>query len=69
MEKFILTLTKGNNKTVLSVCDTKDEAITEGNEFSKHLSMDSGFLAVVCGEVDSDNNFISGKYKLCHGWL
>ena len=69
MEKFILTLTKRDEKTVLSVHDSKAEAIAEGENILKRLAYDAGFLAVIYGEIDSDNNVISEKYKLCHGWL
>lgn len=69
MEKFILTLTKRDEKTVLSVHDSKAEAIVEGENIIKRLAYDAGFLAVIYGEIDGNNNVISGKYKLCYGWI
>ena len=69
MEKFMLTLTKENDRTILAVCNTKAEAITEGEEFRKHLPMNSGTLSVVCAEIDNENKIIDGKYRLYHSWL
>ena len=68
-EKFLLTLTKENDRTILTACNTKAEAITEGEEFRKHLPMDSGTLSVVYAEIDDENNIRNGKYRLYHSWL
>lgn len=68
-EKFLLTLTKENDRTILAVCNTKAEAIIEGEEFRKHLTMDSGTLSVVYAEIDDENNIRNGKYRLYHSWL
>ena len=68
-EKFLLTLTKENDRTILAVCNTKAEAIIEGEEFSKHLTMDSGTLSVICAEIDDENKIIDGKYRLYNSWL
>lgn len=68
MKKFLLTLTKGDNKTVLAICDTIDEAIAEGEEFRKHLTMDSGLLAVIQAGIDENNNIMGNLYRLYHAW-
>lgn len=68
MEKFMLTLTKKNDRTVLAICKTKAEAMAKGEEFRKHLTMDSGTLAVISAAVDENNNMMGGKYKLYHVW-
>ena len=68
-EKFLLTLTKGNDRTILVICGSKAEAITKGEEFRKHLPMDSGTLSVIYAEIDDENKIIDGKYRLYHSWL
>ena len=68
MEKFLLTLTKGDDKAVLSVHDTKQEAINAGEKFLKETQKVNGFLAVIYAEIDSCKNIVGGKYKLYHGW-
>lgn len=67
-KKFLLTLTKGNERTILAVCDTKAAAMKEGDEYIKHLTMDAGTLSVIFAELDDDNNLKGGKYLLYHVW-
>ena len=66
--KFLLTLTKGNERKILAVCETKAAAMEEGNEFLKHLTMDAGTLSVIFAELDDKNNIQGGKYLLYHVW-
>ena len=42
--------------------------MAKGEEFRKHLTMDSGTLAVISAAVDENNNMMGGKYKLYHVW-
>ena len=69
MKKFALTLTRGNERTILSLHDSKEEAMAEGEKIQKILTRDAGFLALIYAEFDSNNNIIDGKYKFYHGWL
>ena len=63
MEKFMLTLTKGNDRTVLAICETKEEALAKGNELYPNLLVSSGTLSVIYGETDCK------KYRLFHSWI
>lgn len=65
----MLKLTKGNSETILAVCDTIDEAIEEGEEFRKHLTMDAGILSVIRTNVDENNNRKGNSYRLYHAWV
>ena len=69
MEKFILSLTKENDKTILSVHNTKAEAITEGESIIKRLPVNSGLLTVIYSEIDENNNLIGKNYKLYYSWI
>lgn len=43
MIKFAVTLTKGDNRKILEVYDTKEQAMEKGVEYRKQFSMDSGY--------------------------
>ena len=56
--------------TISGLIKPKNGTITfEGENIIKRLAYDAGFLAVIYGEIDGNNNVISGKYKLCYGWI
>ena len=69
MEKFILSLTKGNDKTILSVHNTKAEAMADGERIIKKLPANSGLLTVLYGGIDENNNIVGKSYKLYHAWI
>ena len=69
MNKFVVMLTKGNDEKILAVCDTKEEAITKGDELIKELTMDSGLLNLISTEFDENNNPVNlNKYKFYRAW-
>lgn len=69
MSKFAVTLTKGNDRKVLYICDDKNEALNKGNEILPTLMNSSGTLSCIQAEFDADNNIIGGKYKLIDSWI
>ena len=69
MSKFAITLTKGNDRKVIYMCDDKDEALAKGNEILPTLMRGSGTLSCIQAEFDADNNIIGGKYKLIDSWI
>ena len=69
MIKFAVTLTKGDNRKILEICDTKDEAIAKGEKHRKSLTMDSGILSCISAEFDENNNRLNNTYKLIHSWI
>ncbi|MBE7016273.1 MAG: hypothetical protein E7417_05600 [Ruminococcaceae bacterium] len=70
MGKFMLSLTKGNERKILSICETKEEAIAKGNDFIKNLPRDAGVLSVIYGEPDDfSSQSDSIKYMLYKSWF
>lgn len=69
MIKFAVTLTKGDNRKVLEVCDTKEQAMEKGAEYRNQFSMDSGILSCISAEFDENNNRTDKKYNLIHSWI
>lgn len=69
MIKFAVTITKGDNRKILEICDTKDEAMEKGEKHRKSLTMDSGILSCISADFDENNNRTDKKYNLIHSWI
>lgn len=46
MKKFAITLTHGNDKTILALLDTKEEAMAAGEQYRKQYSRKQGLLTI-----------------------
>lgn len=66
---FAITLTNGNNRTVLYICDNKEKAIKKGDELIQTLSRDSGILSCIQADFDDNNNIVNGRYRIYKSWL
>lgn len=66
---FAITLTNGNNRTVLYICDNKEKAIKKGDELIQILSRDSGILSCIQADFDDNNNIVNGRYRIYKSWL
>lgn len=69
MNKFAITLTKGNDRKILYMCDNKDEALAKGNEIEPTLMRGAGILSCIQANFDENNNIVGGKYKLIDSWV
>lgn len=67
--KYAVTITKGDSRKILEICDTKDEAMEKGVEHKKRFSMDSGILSCISADFDDYGNIIDGNYRLHYSWL
>jgi len=67
--KYAVKLTSGNNVKILNLFDSKDAALKFGESAMKDLKASDGLLSVIQAEFDSNNNIISGQYRLVHSWL
>lgn len=64
MKRFAIKLTKNDDVKILGVRETKEQAIALGLELRKQYSRDTGLLAVIEAEFDSDNNMLGNAYRL-----
>lgn len=65
--EYIITLTNGNNRKVLSRHKNLDDALTAGNStFEKSNRGD--VISCISGKID-DNGKIEGQYKLYESWF
>lgn len=69
MIKYAISITKENNKKILAICDTKEQAMEKGEEYKKQFSKDSGILSCISADFDENNNRTDKKYKLIHSWI
>lgn len=62
--KYAIKLTKGDDVTILGVCETREQAMKLGMELRKQYSRDAGLLTLIEGEFDESNQMTGTKYKL-----
>lgn len=64
MKKFAIKLTKGDDVTILCICENKDEIMKNGADLRKRYSRDMGLLACIEADFDENNQMIGTGYKL-----
>lgn len=64
MKKYAIKLTHNNDVTILTVCNTKEEALEQGTALRKRYSRDAGLLALIEADFDENDQMIGNGYKL-----
>lgn len=69
MKKFAITLTHGNDKTILALFDTKEEAMAAGEQYRKKFTREQGLVSCILADFDERENMVGNSYHLYHSWL
>ena len=64
MKKYAIKLTHNDDVTILTVCNTKEEALDRGTVLRKQYSRDAGLLALIEADFDENDWMIGNGYKL-----
>lgn len=64
MKKYAIKLTHNDDVTILTVCNTKQEALDQGTALRKQYSRDAGLLALIEADFDENDQLIGNGYKL-----
>ena len=65
--EYIITLSKGNNRKVLSRHDNLNDAMLAGKNAYEKSNRDE-VISCISGKID-DNGKITGQYKLYESWF
>ena len=68
MKKFAITLTKGDETTVLETFDSKEAALAAGPEYRKKYAREEGFISCELRDFDENGNMDKSKWRLYDGW-
>ena len=64
MRKYAIKLTHNDDVTILTVCNTKEEALKQGTALRKQYSRDAGLLALIEADFDESDRMTENGYKL-----
>lgn len=64
MNKFAITITKGNDKKVLKAFEDKKDALKYGKKIAENTTSKDGVVGLIYADIDDDNNIVGGKYQL-----
>lgn len=68
MGKYVIELIKGDNRTVLEICDTKEQAMERGIKHRQDHTREQGLIGCILANVDGDGNIDRNRYKIVHCW-
>lgn len=68
MGKYVIELIKGDNRTVLEICDTKEYAMERGLKYRGDYTREEGVIGCIFSNVDRDGNVDTSRYKIIHCW-
>jgi len=68
MEKYLITLVKGDDRTVLEVFDTKEAAMVAGISYRRQIPQEKGLIGCISSHLAGNGQPDLNRYRIHRVW-